>query len=543
MVCHGSKMTVRRVIFTGQSGIKIGHALNDFISKYPSFVSEHRKPLVLKIEDEMKNIHLKEHSDAVDSSTLWMDILMLPVPDLYNLWEKAFESVLNTIEKEENKNKDIFITLHTCFYLHSTVEYLTLAKTKSIKRFKPDLFITLIDDIYDIHDRLREPDQIFCNRYAGAADQVNAVFELMRILDWRANEIMITKHFANELGVPNYVFAVKHSYDTLYKLIFGNKPTFYISHPISEVRRLQKSGEIEKANQMIEEIHMMENIFSSEFVCFLPTTIDEFIIKQEEKENKKIYVPKLMSRWDSKEYQNPINLLFIPPTKSPDDPLWEKESKNPEEFHLLLKALQELLIGRQVSSRDHKLVEQSRFLFVYRPCFNGNISRGVFREIQYYQMLTGSTSDKKCFIYLPIGDQKKLKIKQLEKILKGGIKDGVIMYNNIEDVTLSSEEGNKLIAAGDNIDSLIKVLNEIIDNRHMRCAPNREVLDGDITQGSMRYIKDMANEYVNSVREGLNIYKQSVTVLWEEDNLSPEMLLSRVIKYLQKIKLLNIFKK
>ena len=216
-------MTVRRIIFTGQSGIKIDSAFKDFVSKASPFVRGRQKPLFLKIEDEMKNIYLKEHVKA-DSPTLWIrEILMLPTPALYGLWEKAFESVLKTIEDEENKNKDIFINLHACFYHHYTVEYLSLAKAELVKRFQPDFFITLIDDIYDIHDRLRERDQIFHPSYGGATEPVGAILELIRILDWRAKEIMMTRHFANELGVSHYVFAVKHSYDTLYELIFEKR--------------------------------------------------------------------------------------------------------------------------------------------------------------------------------------------------------------------------------------------------------------------------------------------------------------------------------
>jgi len=71
------------------------------------------------------------------------------------------------------------------------------------------------------------------------------------------------------------------------KLIFENKSKFYISHPISEVRRLQKNGEEEKANQIIEVIHRLESKSSSEFVSFLPTTIDELRIQQEEKDKKR----------------------------------------------------------------------------------------------------------------------------------------------------------------------------------------------------------------------------------------------------------------
>lgn len=330
-------MTVRRIIFTGQSGIKIDSILTGFINKSSPFVRGHQKPLFLKIEDEMKNIYLKEYEREA-SPTRWIrEILMLPTPALYDLWKKAFESVLITIEDEKNKNKDIFINLHACFYHHYTVEYLSLAKAALIRKFQPDIFITLIDDIYDIHDRLRESNQIFHPSYGGATDPVGAILELMRILDWRAKEIMMTRHFANELDVPHYVFAVKHSYDALYKLIFEDIPKFYISHPISEVRRLQKSGEGQEANQIINAIHRLEIKSSSEFVSFLPTTIDELRIQQEEKDKKTVYTNKLMLRWDSGKYQNPINLLLYPHLKENLTLFGEKKVNIQENFTYYLK--------------------------------------------------------------------------------------------------------------------------------------------------------------------------------------------------------------
>ena len=526
-------MTVRRVIFTGQSGTKIDSALKDFISKASPFVRGLQRPRPFKIEDEMKNIYLNEQMKQ-DSPTIWIrEILTLPPPALSVLWEKAFESVLKTIEDE--KNKDIFINLHACFYHHYTVEYISLAKAELIRRFQPDLFITLIDDIYDIHNRLREPGQIFHPSYGGATEPIGAILELMRILDWRANEIMMTRHFANELRVPHYVFAVKHSYDTLYKLIFEDKHKFYISHPISEVRRLQKSGEGEEANQIIEAIHRLETKSSSEFASFFPTTIDELRIQQEERDKKTVYVPKLMPRWDSEKYQKPINLLFIPLSKIKSDPLWGKENEYSRELHLLLKALYNR-IEVQVSSRDHKLVEQSDFLFVYRPCFNGNVSSGVLKEIQYYMMLTGSRNDKKCFIYMPTEDQNKLKIRQLEEILENRIKSGLIKRNEDVPIMLNNEEAKKLINADNNINFLVELLKEIMDNKSISFVGERLGLESDKTQKAIDFMTKTARECISNVDQHINTYKQAANVLWEDDNLTPEILVDKTIEYLLKNK-------
>lgn len=529
-------MTTKRVIFTGQSGIKIDKALNGFISTASPFVRGHQIPLFLKIEDEMKNIYLREYGKQ-DSPSIWIaEILTLAIPAVYDLWEKAFTAILEKIESEENKTKDIFINFHASFYHHYTVEYLSFVRVELIRRFQPNLFITLIDDIYDIHIRLRELHQIFHPSYGGATDPIGAILELLRILDWRSKEIMMTRHFANELNAPHYVFAVKHSYDTLYRLIFEEKSKFYISHPISEVRRLQKRGETEEANQIIDAIHRLESKSSSEFVSFLPTTIDELRIQQEEKDKKTVYVPNLMPRWDSEKYRTSINLLYIPPPKSKTpDPLWEKGSEYPVELTLLLKVLYNH-IEVQVSSRDHKLVEQSDFLFVYRPCFNGNISDGVLKEIQYYLKLTGSSGNKKCFIYLPTKDQNKLKIRQLEEIIESKIKSGALKRNVEGPITLNSAEENKLINACSNINTIVEVLKEIMDNKGIYFHSERRGLESDKAQKAIEFITEIAKIYVSNFEQHIYTYKQAATVLWEDDDLLPETLVDKIVEHLTKNK-------
>jgi len=142
-----------------------------------------RAPLFLRVEDEMKTLYLDENRDQKNRKGIWMrNILTLPYPVLYGLWEKAFDSLLARTEKEAS-GADIYLNLHAIYYHHYTVEYVSLLSLQKLREFKPDVIITLIDDIYDIHNRLREKGEIFDSTIGGSSDPDGAIMELLRILD------------------------------------------------------------------------------------------------------------------------------------------------------------------------------------------------------------------------------------------------------------------------------------------------------------------------------------------------------------------------
>jgi len=526
-------MTTKRVIFTGQSGIKIREAISGFKKMTASFARGQRsEPLFFPLEDEMLNIYLTEKQIKYYPRIWVAEIFSLPYSYLQNLWEKAFETILNKIRNSENK--DIFINFHACFYHHDTVEYLSFVRETLLKKFQPNLFVTLIDDIYDIHTRLRGINQIFHTAHGGASEPTGAILELFRILDWRSKEIMMTRHFASELNnVPHYVFAVKHSYETLYKLIYEDKPTFYISHPISEVRRLQKKKQRIQANAIIDEIHRFQDKISSEFTCFLPTTIDELRIDFENRRKEKVYVRRLMPRWDEEKYKQPINLLFIPPSQEvDDDPLWDTHAtRKTKESDLLLNILQNH-VDVQVSTRDHKLVEQSQNLAVYRPCFNGNPSGGVLEEIKYYK----KSGKKNCFIYLPKKDQNDLKIRILEETILEEITDKRIVSKNKKTVlsafVLTENEKKKVVLADDNIDGIMPLLDEIIGTHKLRVDAGRNGLKPDRTQQAIEIKTTLIDRFISSFKTAIDVYKKAATQMREEDDFTPELFVDKIVQFL-----------
>lgn len=534
-------MARKRVIFTGQSGISIKPSLENFLRCTEEFTrGKQDLPLFESLERRMLDLYLKDkNKESYDG--IWItEILNLTYRALQDLWDRSFQLILEEVGKPENTDKDFFLNFHACFYHHDTIEYLSFARESLIKEFNPSVFVTLIDDIYDVHKRLSAPSQIFHPTYGGASDPIGTILELFRILDWRSKEILMTRHLAAQLEVPHYVFAVKHPFSTLYQLIYEEKPKFYVSHPITEVRRLQRQGQNEKADDTIDEVRRFQDKISSDFTCFLPTAIDELRIDYKEKEDgTKAYMPRLTPRWDENKYKKPINLIFtVPPAEKEKDPLWTAKGAQAQKLAPLLNILS-VHIDAQVSTRDHKLVEQSDNLAVYRPCFNGNPSRGVLEEIRYH--LKGGRQN--CFIYLPKKDQNTLRASMLEAIIQEQIKKRTIERKSRSKSPRSGESGTfslntsdreKLASTPSTLERLMPLLNDIIDNHLLRINVSRAVLSGDTSQQAIRLKQKLLYEFISDCESAIQEYKSAATAFWEEDDVTPELFVDKIINHLNK---------
>jgi hypothetical protein len=313
------------------------------------------------------------------------------------------------------------------------------------------------------------------------ATKPDVIFRHIRLLDWRAKETMMSKFLAdqikNDKGEQNcehYVLATKHSFDTLTSLIQGEHLTAYLSHPISEVRRLEKRGEDTTAIR--KEIAEISEYLSIGFSTFLPTTIDEYriVLNEIQVEEKKVlkYQSALRLRWDSSRYENPQHLLYQPCEFPKDSQLWEGEPKSTDEDLSQLLAIFASLISVQVTTRDYALVEQSMVLIIYRPLFNGNLASGVQKEYNYYKLLQEARQqDSICYIYCPKVDIDKYYINEFSERIRYYLSkptDGLRQRNGVEKFNqLSPNESERLVHIGENKNKILDFLTEFLDNHGM----------------------------------------------------------------------------
>jgi hypothetical protein len=271
------------VLFTGISGINIEESLTSFIKNYERFKPNEdyfdRIPVIVKIDRYIEDLYIEKNPGS-KAKRVWINkILLLPYPEFEKLWDEAAKKAIEEIKAElaKDSNKVIFVNLHTCYFHNRTQEYLALLTLARIKEMNPAMVVTLIDDVYDIHHRLCELGGIYHDYQA--ARKTEMILRYFNLLDWRSKETMLSKFIADEVGIPYYVLAVKHSYTTLFNLVFkaATSKRAYLSHPITEVRRLEKEGD-SLAASIKEEIYKLEKDISASFTTFSPTTIDEYRI-------------------------------------------------------------------------------------------------------------------------------------------------------------------------------------------------------------------------------------------------------------------------
>lgn len=242
----------------------------------------------------------------------------------------VFNEVLNDI-KSLDHDLPIIINSHATFRWRHT---LSLAIDYTfLEEYKPDLFITLVDNVDSVWLRLRK-------------EYPNQRFSLKDVLIWREEEINLTELLAKLLKVPHYVIARNEPHFVLFDIIFNpSKKKVYTSFPMSLVAGMP---DVEK------EIETFRERMAKSFVVFNPAAIEERrIIKDAQDATERFFE------------------LTVLEEKIPFD-VGEVISLRPD-------------IDGQIVIRDYKLIEQSDLLIAYVPKVLRRLemSGGVSMEIKY----------------------------------------------------------------------------------------------------------------------------------------------------------------
>jgi hypothetical protein len=525
------------ILITGMSGIKIEKCLQKFISEYKNFRTSMAsvKPILLKLDTEIENAFYEINPSIKKSKQVWKDtILKQTYHVLQILWNKAFQNILSKVHsiKQENPEAFIFINIHSCYYHNRTQEYIPLFRIEELSKLEPTKIITIIDDIFDIHHRLTKTGGIYHDETN--ISKTMMILRLLRLLDWRAKETMLSRHIANELNIKNYIFAVKHSFDTFSNLIFQETKKVYLSHPITEVRRLEQDGRDVEVRNILSEITDISDRLSYEFTTFLPTTIDEFriFLKKAEDGLTRDFYPILTKRWEEEYYNRHKELLFISSEFKDENELWSSY-KNDEvildgQINQLLAALADF-ISDQVTVRDYTLVEQSDMLVIYRPLFNGNASGGVREEFRYYKKLIKDTNKEiLCFIYCPLKDINRYYIRQFElKVINEVLEEENLIMDNPDKFSLSMEEGEKLLFSLNDKNLLLDFFDEVVIDKH-----NAQIKKTNIkTPLSGNRISDYKEQFAKEVMlqfESIQEYMLDITLFESDNNLSIEEFIKKI---------------
>ncbi len=312
-----------RVVVTGQVGVD----KKPFLERVTRLAAERgEKVTVCNVGDMMYN----EAPDVVKGR-----ILDLPRTRLNTLRRAVFKDVLATAEKTEN----VIINTHATFrWKHGLFEAYDF---DHMKDFGADLYITLVDNVDAVHERLLRDHDV--------------PHTLKDIMVWREEEILATEILAHAIGRHGcfYVLARGFEGDTaesLVRLMFDqDKKKIYPSFPMSHVMDMP---------DVLAEIDGFRATLADNFICFDPGDLDE------------------------------KRLLFEAgeATKKGESTITLKVNGRDLTFNVTDVTGVARDIDGQIYARDFKLIDQSDMIVSYVPELPGGIpglSSGVERELQH----------------------------------------------------------------------------------------------------------------------------------------------------------------
>ncbi|MDX6446500.1 MAG: hypothetical protein QOH71_3574 [Blastocatellia bacterium] len=393
---------------------------------WKAFAADARQNVELLRQTELDEVDVQE-----GCRPNWWRLLTMPIGAIRHYWQVGAKRALD--EMKSNTEADIvFVIFHACYQSDHYRWRLSAVDPSILSEFGFHAFITLIDDVYDVHRR--RADDLAAERMAvgyNEGDNIERAQKLIELsvsyldhfLFWRQEEIVLTDLFAAACGVPSHVFAIKHPTRTLAKLIEDPGVSTYFSHPITAIRT---QSDFDRTDDF-SEINQISSVLREKTTLIEPTTIDEYRIVTDRTGGINRYVPKLSPRWPL--LQKPSDLAFAP-LNVYSDPLEEYvfsktnaaalglerecesicNGEGPKSVLDLISLTMQRLserIAEDITWRDHYLVDQTKSLVVYRPLQKGRLSLGVKRELEYYARLclTGA-APRGCIIYHPDEDRR-----------------------------------------------------------------------------------------------------------------------------------------
>lgn len=338
-------------------------------------------------------------------------------------WQKAFQiSVSNLIDC--HKGIKPVLACHLTLFSPSRLEFYSppiLRELLTSRELKVTRVIVLIDDIYDMHARLSDPDNLYnpvrvlqehsqhaTKLTGGSGDGINDFSEdemaslgveitiknLMRLLHWRRAEMIAAEEIARNLGANLTVLAVKHEMASLTDLILNQDSVpVYLSHKITEPRGFNmdrsRAGHSNEWPELTGEVNGIAATMREHSVILVqPTAIDELRFKPNTKYHDRLdrYSGGLADRWPvPKESIYSASSLEAPNhTHMIDASLLDHDRYRQGLFGLLQHTIYD-----EIAFRDHLLVSCNAGLLIYRPtAIEPRISGGVEAEVAHWAATT-----------------------------------------------------------------------------------------------------------------------------------------------------------
>lgn len=383
-------MNSQVLFLTGQAGT----CKREVAEKLARRLAESRGVSVdLTHQDTKKIVRLFQVEDYIDDLPLFLDNYV--ARSRQEKWDAAIQRILDEIGSTPPQY--LIIAFHYVYFRNGRL--FAQANWDLLAKLRPRMIVTLIDDMFDIWERIRRREEEFATR---------SVVPLAAILLWRSFEIAGAQQLANNLFVKasnygidasrepwasvsppffggpieHFVVSVKHPIETIFKLFSQpDRLRIYASYPITKPRpHADGRAEIDAARAKLVR----------EFIVFDPLTIDEYRTENDQDwQNAAEDFSHFPKRWPTSDIAS-LGPPAVEETVPRENPLarWDIERRvyerlTPPELRNL-----RLAVFGQVVDRDFQLVRQSQHLAVYRPFYDASPrpSGGVGEEIVFSGM-------------------------------------------------------------------------------------------------------------------------------------------------------------
>ena len=262
-------------------------------------------------------------------------ILDLPRQRLTALRRSVFKDILGAVSSASN----VIVNTHATFrWKHGLFHAFD---HNQIAQFDPDLYVTLVDNVDAVHERLERDHEI---RHT-----------LKDILVWREEEIVVTEAMAEAITGYGHALVISRgnpriTAQSLYRLMFEpHRKRVYPSFPMTHVFDMPT---------ILAEIEHLRDVLAEHFITFDPADLDEKRLLYEAGEATKRGEEHVIIEVHGRR----VTLSVSEITQVARD------------------------IDAQIYARDFKLIEQSDMIVSYIPALPGGrpaISSGVERELQH----------------------------------------------------------------------------------------------------------------------------------------------------------------
>lgn len=309
-----------RIIISGQSGLD----KTDFTEKLKQIIQSKSHDVTVyhigKLICKKLNINEKK-------------ILNLKLNYLDAYRQIIFLDIFKEIAEKNPEN--IIVNTHHVFRWQNAL--FPAFNMEQLSTLKPNMFISLIDDVYSVYARLKK-----------SRPEIN--YTLKDIMVWREEEMIVADILAKMYNCPHFVLSINYGPEIVYKLMFeSHLPKIYTSFPISLI--------LDKPKTM-EEVSKFRKWVSDNAIAFDPycaiqeKRLDYELHKAKDKGEEKIIITALGNQME-------FNLNDV--SQIIDD------------------------INGQIIYRDFRLIDQSDMVLAFIPTIDGTpqISSGVERELEY----------------------------------------------------------------------------------------------------------------------------------------------------------------